>query len=67
MACSFDELPLKYGEESRQWNNLMARYGHTGCPGLQFEDVCAEPWECAVRGCCRISYERARTLNKEEK
>ena len=56
----WDDLPLKNGEDSHEWNNLMARYSHVGCPGLQYEDNCAAPWDCAVKGMCRISFEKRR-------
>lgn len=55
----FDDLPFVNGEDGREWNNAMARYGHLpGCPGIQYEDVCSEPWECASRNTCRIHYEK---------
>jgi hypothetical protein len=56
----WEDLPLRYGEDSREWNNNMARYSHIGCPGVQYEDNCAAPWDCAVRGSCRIAYENMR-------
>ena len=58
MKMNWNNLPLKNGEDGEIWNNLMARYGHQGCPGLHYEDVCSEPWECAVKGMCRISWEK---------
>ncbi len=55
---TWDELPLVYGEDSREWNDLMAHYSHTGCPGCHYEDNCATPWDCAVKGKCRLNYEK---------
>lgn len=52
------DLPLLHGEDSVEWNNNMARYSHVGCPGVQFEDNCAEPHDCAVKGRCRVTYEK---------
>lgn len=67
MKCkpAFDDLPLKYGEDSREWNNLMARYSHIGCPGIGYQDNCAAPWDCAVRGMCRVSYEKLLRYQEE--
>ena len=58
--CKWEDLSIAVGEESPRWNALMARYGHRGCPGMQFEDVCAEPWDCASKGTCRLVYESRR-------
>lgn len=64
----WEELPNKCGEDGKEWNNNMARYGHQGCPGIQYEDVCAEPWECAVKGKCRVSHEKwLEIMRKEQK
>lgn len=61
----WEDLPLTVGEEDPRWNSLMARYGHLGCPGWHYEDVCAAPWDCASKGRCRIAYENCRKeLNK---
>lgn len=54
----WNELPLKCGEDGKEYNNNMARYAHMGCPGLEYEDNCYEPSECAVRGKCKIAYEK---------
>ena len=56
---TWDDLPLAVGEEDKQWNDLMARFGHSGCPGQQYEDVCSAPWDCASKGRCRIIYEQS--------
>lgn len=58
MSHLFEDLPLKNGEEDGSWQSAMAHYGHTGCPGLKYEDVCGAPWECAVKGACRIQFEK---------
>lgn len=63
---SWEDLPLKYGEDSREWNNCMARYSHMGCPGVQYEDNCAEPWDCASKGRCRISYNKWVELRRHD-
>jgi hypothetical protein len=64
---TWDELPLKHGEDGREWNDLMAKYSHIGCPGYRYEDNCAEPWDCASKGRCRVAYENMRAhLLKEE-
>jgi hypothetical protein len=55
---SWDELPLKYGEDGEQYNNHYARYSHIGCPGCSYEDNCSAPWDCASKGRCRMIYER---------
>lgn len=57
VSTSWEQLPLKYGEDSREWNDLMARYSHIGCPGYRYEDNCAEPWDCASKGRCRVAYQ----------
>lgn len=57
----WEDLPLKNVEDGASWNNAMARYGHRGCPGVQYEDVCAEPWDCASKGKCRLVYERSQS------
>jgi len=44
----------KHAEGSRMWRHLYARYSHTGCPGAEFQDNCAAPWECAGAGRCQI-------------
>lgn len=60
------ELPGKHGEDSKEWNNLMARYSHIGCPGFQYEDNCYEPSDCAWKGRCRVTYEKWLTLMAAE-
>ncbi len=64
-SLSWDDLPLKHGEDGREWNDLMARYSHTGCPGWQYEDNCATPWDCASKGRCRITYEKWQAMEKK--
>lgn len=59
MTKDWKDLPLKNGEDGQDYTNAYARYAHTGCPGWQFEDTCPHPWDCAVRGSCRIAYEKA--------
>ena len=55
----WEDLPLVNGEEDNSYQNAYARYSHgPGCPGLKYEDNCAEPWECASKGRCRILYEQ---------
>lgn len=65
-ALPWDELPGKNGEDSKEWNNLMARYSHLGCPGVQYEDNCAEPSECAWKGRCRVSYQKMQDHLREK-
>ena len=65
MPVMWEDLPLKYGEDGPDYQNNYARYSHVGCPGLQYEDNCAEPWECAIRGSCRIAYNRAKGSTNE--
>lgn len=62
MAIHWDDLPLVNGEEDVSYQNAMARYGHQGCPGQDYEDVCYEPWDCAVKNRCRINYEKINGL-----
>lgn len=57
---SWADLPLKYGEDSERYQGLYARYSHVGCPGYDYEDNCAAPWDCATKGRCRANYERAK-------
>jgi len=64
---TWDELPISVGEEDPRWNSLMAHYSHTGCPGCQYEDNCAAPWDCASKGRCRMTYERIRLRYTEGK
>lgn len=52
------QTTIKYGEDSKEYQNLYAKYSHIGCPGVQYEDNCAAPWECASEGGCRISKEK---------
>ena len=59
-AIPWDELPLTIGEEDPRWISYMYQYSHVGCPGYHYEDNCAAPWDCASKGRCRISYEKAR-------
>lgn len=54
----WDDLPLKNGEDGDAYVSAYARYSHIGCPGVQYEDNCAAPWDCAVRGRCRINFEK---------
>lgn len=57
LATSWEDLPLKHGEDSVEWNNLMARYGHQACPGTgEDTDVCVHPWDCASKGRCRLNF-----------
>lgn len=64
----WEDLPLKHGEDSVEWNNLMARYGHTACPGTGEEpDVCVHPWDCASKGCCRVNFEHAQKCYAEDR
>lgn len=65
-TLSWEELPLKYGEDSREWNNLMARYSHTGCPGCGYEDNCYEPSDCASKGRCRLTYQKWQDIARKE-
>jgi hypothetical protein len=53
----WESLPARYGEDGEAFGRNYARYAHTGCPGVSFEDVCAHPHDCAVRGVCRAVYE----------
>ena len=53
----WEELPIKYGQESRQYQHLINQYSH-GCPGVQGEDVCLTLSECASKGRCRVIFER---------
>lgn len=50
-------LPARNGEDSKAFASSYARYAHTGCPGVSFNDVCAHPHDCATRGVCRAIYE----------
>lgn len=54
----WDELPLKYGEECPEYQRLMYRFSHVGCPGVGYDDNCAAPWDCAIKGRCRAVFER---------
>jgi len=45
--------PIRVCEDDPKWSQLYACYSHTGCPGVDFEDNCAAPWECASFGACR--------------
>lgn len=40
------------------WARRYARYAHHGCPGIQMEDNCERPDECAETGCRRLLEER---------
>ena len=62
----WEDLPITVGEDSVRWNDLMARYSHTGCPGYKYEDNCAEPWDCASKGRCRVNYEQIRNSLKAD-
>jgi len=56
---TFDELPYKNEEGSQRWNSCMARYQHTGCPGIEYQDICineAGAIECAAKGVCKKAY-----------
>lgn len=55
-SVAWEDLPLKHCEDSKEWNDLMARYSHIGCPGVQYDDNCVEPWDCASKGRCRLTY-----------
>jgi hypothetical protein len=58
-ATPWEELPCVNGEDGIIWNNLMTRYQHRGCPGLQMEDICYfSASECAAKGMCRLAYEK---------
>jgi hypothetical protein len=50
-------LPIVFGEEHPNYDRLYAKYCHLGCPGCQYEDNCAAPWDCATKGRCRVIYE----------
>ena len=54
----WENLPIINGEDGVEYNNLCARFSHLGCPGMEYEDNCAEYWDCATKGRCRINYER---------
>ena len=58
MIERWEDLPIKNGEDGSAWNDCMARYGHQGCPGIQYEDVCDAPWDCASKGRCRVIFEK---------
>jgi hypothetical protein len=58
--ATWGELPLKCGEDGQQYQSLYARYSHIGCPGYDYEDNCAAPWDCASKGRCRAAYEKLR-------
>lgn len=64
VSVNWEDLPLKNGEDGREWNDLMARYSHIGCPGAQYEDNCVEPWDCASKGRCRLTYLKWQRLAK---
>ena len=50
-------------EFSGQYGRLLAKYTHTGCPGMGYEDICDNPAECAADGCCRIVVEQRRKVS----
>jgi hypothetical protein len=61
---SFEDLPYINGEDSVKWNNLMARYQHQGCPGIDYEDICMNEHgagECAAKGTCKYAYNKRRS------
>jgi hypothetical protein len=51
MASNRKEYPWLYGEEGEQYWRNYAKYSHVGCPGVQYEDNCPHPWDCAGTGC----------------
>lgn len=55
---TWDDVPLKYGEDGAEYHNLYARYSHLGCPGYQYEDNCAAPWDCASKGRCMVLFNK---------
>lgn len=55
---SWKELPIMFGEEHPEYNRRCAHYAHIGCPGWYYEDTCPHPTECALRGRCKVRWER---------
>lgn len=56
---SWDDLPIKCGEEGPDYSRLYYKFSHIGCPGAQYDDNCGFPWDCASKGRCRENYEAA--------
>jgi hypothetical protein len=56
---AWDDLPITCGEDGNDYGRLYHRYSHVGCPGTQYDDNCAAPWDCASKGRCRDTYEGA--------
>lgn len=57
LLLPFNELPVINEVDDSEFKRLMIRYGHSGCPGISFNDVCAEPVNCASKNICRIVHE----------
>jgi hypothetical protein len=57
VAERWEDLPIKNGEDDPAYEKALYRYAHIGCPGAKYEDVCAHPAECALRGRCKELYE----------
>jgi hypothetical protein len=55
---SWDDLPIKNGEESLEYQRLYYRYSHCYCPGAEEIDNCAAPWDCASKGRCYLIFKR---------
>jgi hypothetical protein len=64
-SIPFNERPLRYGEESAEYQRLYSHYTHVGCPGDRYEDNCIHASECALRGKCRLIYEEVGALSLE--
>jgi hypothetical protein len=47
------DFPIMVCEDDPRWASLCAHYSHIGCPGIEYEDNCGAPWECASFGKCR--------------
>jgi hypothetical protein len=59
LLTAWEDLPYVNGEDGKAWNNLMAKFQHTGCPGIDYEDICMhDATECAVKGVCKYLHEK---------
>ena len=54
----WNDLPITVGEESPNYSRLYYKYAHVGCPGVQYEDNCTDPADCATKGRCRALFEK---------
>jgi len=59
----FEDLPIVNGEDDGSYESAMAKYGHRGCPGIGFDDVCAHPWDCASKGKCKVIHNSNKEVN----